>query len=101
ALRVGLGQHLGDGGGEAGLAVVDVGHRPDVHVDLVAAVMLLGAVHAFLGGPAGRPGAAARGRAARTGEGSRVGATWRTLVRPASSRPSTVDPRPWARPAGR
>src|SRR6185295_1985601 len=44
-----------------------------------------------------RPG----GRAARTGEGSRVGATWRTLVRPASSRPSTVDPRPWARPAGR
>ena len=40
--RVGIVQHLGDGRGERGLAVVDVSHRPHVHVWLRALELLLG-----------------------------------------------------------
>ena len=40
--RVALGEHLRDGGGERGLAVVDVPHRADVEVGLGPRERLLG-----------------------------------------------------------
>ena len=57
AARVALGEDLGDRRGQGGLAVVDVAHRPDVEVGLVALELLLGHGRACSScGPATWPG---------------------------------------------
>src|SRR5205807_3431366 len=51
-----LGEHLGDGRGEGGLAVVDVAHRPHVEVGLGALEHLLGHTGTLSSLPAGSGG---------------------------------------------
>ena len=55
AARVALGQDLGDRRGQGGLAVVDVTHRPDVEMGLVALELLLGHGRGCSSCESGRP----------------------------------------------